>query len=488
MVEVNFKFPFIHTRRPIEASHLDGYKRESEQGTVSVARAWTNRLPHPANMSKYDGWANDPEANIAFNVLTDIITGVGYYTEMEEDVDEHHKHKQRIDEYGEDANLDEKLQEICMAMLSKGFCPVERLENYDLKILPPETFYMYRDQKGNLLKYTQERSMGDVLATWEGAEMDDVILFFHRRTTSWPYGKSLVEPIGPLLDDRAKMNQDMPKAVHRWAYPIPVMRTSRSKDQLQTAFEDRDIDDWVFIGNVHPDEFSMDTLAIDPQARFIPYIELIYYQICEGLHAPLLLYLKNATEASATVMMESVDRLVNGVQRYIKRRVERYLFEPQVGEPVPRLVWGQPKTGLEEMTGSDIAAILPHLAPNQQLELLLQYGIELPDPEWPKQPVLPMQPPFQKPAPTPPMEMVLEKVNDMQTGLRIIETNYREHRITLERAMQLGGKTIETRLARAYGANTPAYAEKRDAEFQGWAKRLIGAKDGPTYHVRVDEP
>jgi len=493
MVEINAKYPFVHLRRKIEASYGKGYKtEESEVGVVSTSRRWTARLPHPTNMSKYDDWANDAEASIAINVLTDIIARVGYYTEMGEEVPEEqretHKHKKKIDEYGEAINLDEKMAQIEMEKLQKGFCPVERLEDYDLKILPPETFYIYRDKLGNVLKYQQERSVNEVIATWEGDDINDIILFFHRRTTSWPYGKSLVEPIGPLIAERDQMNEDMPKAVHRWAYPIPVMRTSRDKSNLQKAFEDRDIDDWVFIGNVNPDEFGMETLAIDPQARFIPYIELIYYQICEGLHAPLLLYLKSATEASATVMMESVDRLVGGEQRYNKRRMERYFFEPQVGNPTPRVVWGQPKTGLEEISGTDIAALLPHLAPNQQQDLLKQFGIQLPEPEWPKQPVLPTQQPFQKPQPQIPVEQMLDKLNDMNTALNIIETNKQEGKINLIKAMQLGGKTIEVFLSRTYGKDSAVYVEKRDMEFEQWTRRLIGAKKGkPSYHVTVED-
>jgi len=517
-------FPFFHRRGPLEASHDKFYKTE-EEGVIASSYSWEDRQPHPNNMGSYDEWANDPEANIAFNVLTDIIAGVGYYTEMPEkdkkgeDVDPEHKNKQIIDIYGETVNLDEDLQEIVLAMLQKGFCPVERVEGYDLKILPPETFYIYKTKRGDVYRYTQERSKGDVIASWEDphwksrlgeckeayekeqfkelinfesstkpGNLEDIILFFHRKTTSWPYGKSLVEPIGPLLDDRAQMNKDMPKAIHRWAYPIPVISTKGPKAAVQTAFVDRDSDNAVFIGNVVEGEFNMDTLQIDPQARFIPYIELIYYQICEGLHAPLLLYLKNATEASATVMMESVDRLVNGVQRYIKRRVEKYLFEPQVGEPVPRLVWGQPKTGLEEITLTDVAQVLPFLTRNQQLDLLQQFGIELPEPEQdpiqtqPQTPFSPFQ--QQKPQPQVPVEQILEKLNDVETGLTIIETNFVENRLGITEAMRLADRTITVHMKRIY---PNSWKSRRDAKFEEFARKLIPVKDGKVYHVAVNE-
>jgi len=474
-------------RPPISVEHGPGWGKKEDIGQVSTSYQWTDRLPHPVNMDNYDKWANDAESNIAFDVLTDIIAGVGYHTEMPEEEKPDHKNKQLIDDYGETVNLDEDLQEVTMTMLQKGFCPVERLGDYDLKVLPPESFYIYRDKKGKILKYTQERATNDIVNEWKGAEMNDIILFFHRKTTSWPYGKSLTEPIGNLLDERTQMNEDMPKAIHRWAYPIPVMETSGAREQLQKACEDRDVDDWIFIGNVQEGEVRWKTIDINPQARFIPYIELIYYQICEGLHAPLLLYLKNATEASANVMLESVDRLVNGFQRYLKRRVEKYLFEPQVGEPVPRLVWGQPKTGLEDVTLTDIASIMnsPKVTFNQAQYILKQFFSGLPEPE--KQEPQPQMPftPFQKPKPQEiPMEQMLEKLNDLQTGLNIIESNYVEKRISIVDAVRLADKTISVYYKRVY---PDGWEEKRNEEFNKFTRRLLQLpKQSEVYQVKVE--
>ena len=509
MVEVNFKPPFIHRREPMEVARFPGYRSE-DKGTVDTGHRWTDRVPHPTNMDNYDKWANDPEANIAFDVLTDIIAGVGYYTEMSKKKDKDHPNKKVIDDYGETVNLDEDLQEITMAMLQKGFCPVQRLEDYDLHILPPETFFIWQTKTGTVYRYTQERTQGDIIRAWQHprwksmlkeckeayddktfqefyeyelpsdlnvGSLDEIILFFHRKTTSWRYGKSLTEPIGTLLDDRDQMNKDMMKAVHRWGYPIPIMQTSKPKAALQKELEDREADEWILIGNVMKDEVSWDTVKIDPQARFVPYIELIYYQICEGLHAPLLLYLKNATEASATVMMESVDRLTGGIQRYIKRRVERFLFEPQCGDPVPRLVWGQPKTGLEEIELSSIAQLVQSgaIMPNQAQDLLKKLGLDLIEPIEPPKPQMPF--PFQKqpdkPIMTPPIEQLLDKLNDLSTQLDVIYTNFEEKRLPLVKAMQLGGKAIEVYMKRAYGSGD-LYDQKRDEEFEKWTHRLIG--------------
>lgn len=479
----------IGGRKPLEAINAPFYKRESDIGKtrVDAFRKNEQRVEHPQNMDDYDDWCNDGEVNTAINVLTDIIAP-SFYTEMEEGVAENHKHKKTIDEYCENINADEKAHQIIQTSLQKGFSPVERLEDYDLKLLAPETFFMYKDDKGNLLKYTQERIRGDVITSWETKEeIASIIMFIHRETTSWPYGKALAEPIGGLVEDRAKMNKDMAKAVHRWGYPIPVISTSRDSTSLKTAIADRDSDEAIIMGNVLKDEFNLDTLTIDPQARFIPYIELMYYQIGEALHAPLLLQMKNATEASANVMMDSVDRLVGGIQRYHKRRWERFLFEPQVGNPVPRLIWGQPKTGLEDITLEGVAAVLPYLARNQREDLLKQFGLELPDAE--KDPLEPdlasmQQQPFKKPMQAP-TEAYIAKIADMATSLEIIETNYREKTIPLTKAMRMGGRVIEVHLKRTYGSNVKAFESARELEFKKWVKRLTGMKGPPKYEVTL---
>lgn len=502
---VKLRNPF----RKVEVSHAQGYRelqKESDVGHTSplISYSWTDKQPHPVNMTKYDDWANDPEASVAFNVLSDIIAGVGIHTEMPEGSSPDHKNKKIIDDYVQKVNLQEDLHEATMTMLQKGFVPLERLEDYDLKLLPPETFYIWKTKLGHIYRFTQEKPEGNVIALWEDpnwkreleackesydstskgwkeawgfspprdmkpAPLEDIIVFYHRRTPTWPYGKALTEPIGDLLANRNQMNKDMPKAIHRWAYPIPFVFTSGSKTAIEEECVNRDVDEWVFTGNVDKDEVWFETLSIDPQARFIPYIELIYYQIAEGLHAPLLLYLKNATEASATVMMESVDRLVNGVQNHIKYRVQKYLFQPQVGEKdCPIMRWGQPKTGLEDVTFTELSSILPFLPRNQQQELIKKYVPELPEPEWDKdpQPIVPQ--PFQnsnqKPQPADgQLEKWVDKINDMNTGLKVIEQNFAEGRLGITEACRMADKTITVHMKRIHGE---AWAAHRDGEFQ----------------------
>jgi hypothetical protein len=500
-------WPWSKTRT-IEYAKASGYKAsESDKGQTVTSYEYNTdviRLPHPDNMGNYERWGKDPESRVALEVLNNIITGVGYYTEMPEEFqpkegEKDHPNKVKIDDYGEDVNLDEKMQQINYQTMHKGFCPVEIYESndslYDLRVLPSETFFKYVDKKGTVLKYTQERSRNDIVTTWEGADLGSIVWF---QFGYGHYGMSLLEPIGDLLDSRAEMNIDMPKAVHRWAYPIPFLETSGSSAILKDYVENRDVDDWIIIGNVNKDEVRMNTLAIDPQARFIPYIELVYYQICEGLHAPLLLYLKNATEASATVMMESVDRLVNGRQRYNKRRMEHYLFKQQVRDPVPRVMWGQPKTGLEDVTLTDVASIInsPSVANNQVQWILKQYWSSIPEPDWSEEAKIakqknpfPQQPfgqqPFQKkPAGQEvPVEQLVERLNDLDTSLDIITANFGMGKLTVTEACKLADRTITVHMQRAY---PEGWQLRREERFTRFVKEKLVKNDKPSYKVTVD--
>jgi hypothetical protein len=467
---VNWNF----LRKPIEAIHIPHHKEDKDKGTTDTQMRWTDKQSHPNLMSRYDEFNNDPEVDIALDLLTDLVAGVGFYTEMPEEIKPEHPNKKTIDDYCERINADEKFKQITRTTLGKGFCPVEVIGDYDLKILPPESFYIWKTNKGMVYRYTQEVNSSEV-ARWDKNELGKILLFINEEDTSHPYGQALTDSIGDLLEIRKEMNEDIGKALHRYAWPKRVHRFDMTIQPIKDAFTDADIDEDIFLGNCPKDSFTTDTLEVNPNTKFQGSIEMIYYQIAEGLHAPLLLYLKNATEASATVMMESVDRFVNGFQRYLKRRIERFLFEPQCGDPVPRVVWGQPKTGLEKVTLTELASIInsPRVAKNQAQTILKQFFPNLPEPEFEPVPQ-PLQTnmPFQKQQPQQiSTEQLLEKLNDLQTGLDIIETNYLEHKLTLVEAVTLADRTMSVYYKRTY---PDSWKEKRDETFETFSRKLLG--------------
>jgi len=475
---VSWKF-WQRPRKPLEAKSGKGLNSPREsKGTTTTSISYTDKLPHPQNMSRYDELCNDPETNVGINLLADMVAGVGMYTEMPEtdekgnEIDAEHDNKAVIDEYAERVNLDERMVQIERTKLGKGFCPVEILADYGLKLLPPETFYIWRTPLGQVYRYTQEISGSEVtrwnLKGWqesirqakacykeykeevyesiiteelveETLSTSKIVLFINREDTSNPYGKALVEPLVDLIDARIQMNRDMPAAIHKYAYPGLVWKTKGPKADLQKAVEDRGPDEDIFIGNVNPEEVEWGEIGINPQARFIPYIELIYYQIAEGLHSPLLLLLKNATEASGNVMLDSVDRYVQGLQRYDKRRVEKFLFEPQVGEPVPRLMWGAPVTVFDEITLTDVAQLYSSRAITfeQVQDIIKQKGIPLVDVKL-----------GDEPQPEIPL-LDSSRMSHLEASLKVIHESFENKTITITEAMREGDRAITMHVEKA---------------------------------------
>jgi hypothetical protein len=149
------------------------------------------------------------------------------------------------------------------------------------------------------------------------------------------------------------------------------------------------------------------------------------------------------------------------------------------------VIWGQPKTGLEKVTLTELASIInsPRVAKNQAQTILKQFFPNLPEPEFEPIPVPLQQLPFQKQKPEVPMEQLLEKLNDLQTGLTIIETNYLEHKISLIEAVTLADRTMTVYFKRTYPDD---WKEKRDGEFEKFSRRLLGVqREQKVYEVRT---
>lgn len=94
-------------------------------------------------------------------------------------------------------------------------------------------------------------------------------------------------------------------------------------------------------------------MTIDPRARFEYYIDHILNQFYLGCETPLprLFSTPGFTEASARAALDLQGMLIKPIQRYVKRQVERDVFDvvlSQAGfdpaEAQVRLNWGSPET------------------------------------------------------------------------------------------------------------------------------------------------
>lgn len=453
---------------------------ETDKGQVTSSHQWTGRLDHPANMGRYDELANDPETGISIELLAGMIAGPGFYTEMPEKddlnakIDPNHKNKVSVDNWARNTRARPKFLEIENTKLTKGFCPVEKLENGALKCLPPESFFIWRDKKGHVEKYTQEFSTNDIIPWKTKEEMDSILLFIHHEDTSHPYGHSILDRIADLVDARKQINVDMPKIIHRYSNPRGVYATEGDVQEIYDAVINADVDEDIFFGKVNKDTFWFQYLEPSGQVRFLEYINQIYFLIGESLHAPLILLLKNATEASATIMMDSVELFVTSEQQNDAQLIEDRIYKPMVGIPTPLHKWGAPKAMFDEITLTDIATLysakgeggISLLTWEQGQDLIRQKGIPLMEATKPEAPSifgLP-KPQGDETSPGQPEIPLLDagKMNSLEMSLKIIKETFLEKRIMVTEAIREGDRAIQ-----AYVDKSKAEAKRKVAESLG---------------------
>lgn len=382
----------LRRRKEIQVETAEPGGVEERKGLVSRV-PWDKLAPYPANLAEYEKYyKSDSEVHSGINVLADMSVGVGYYTECENE-----KAKEIVDNFAEEVGLDQILLNVVKSKLIYGFCPVERYlvkgppkGVLRLKILPSRTVKVKRDRKGKILGYKQTLT-GDSV----NFKVKEIVWFVYNQVGTGPYGTSIIAPILGLVKAKAQTHIDMPKIIHRYSSPLTVWETTSDIKVLKDAVTTRKPNEDIFVGHVSKDDVRFKTVEMDPRGRFMEYINDLNQSILEGLQAPLLHYLRNATEASATKMLEVIDRHVQGIQQYVKRVVEREIFTPLLAvygiSDVPSINWGAPKTGLEDLDLLGLARLVDvgALTPLAAQDLMRKMGLPLEETEEPETPEVP---------------------------------------------------------------------------------------------------
>ena len=508
---------------------------EKAKGVIASNRDMKqDRLSHPLHMERYRELAADPTVSIAIDLLKDIVVP-DFYFEMPEEATgddkkkveaiptsedpsgkpsfkpktepekpkKKHPNQLKLEAWKHDTKATRRVKQIVGTMLSKGFCPVriDAEKDYTLEPLTPEYFYIYRKQDGETIKYTQEKSVGGEVATWKPDD-PSIALFINDEDTDHPYGEAITESLVELLDTRKDLNTSMGKIIKRFSSPLMTVKGTGDVEKIKKEVVDRDDDEGIFIGNMNDvtKDLDIEFHEPNPQVKFLPYIEDINAQIGQRLHAPLILMLKNATEASATKMLDSVERWAQSFQNELAENLEEAVFKQICGSgPIPLMRFGAPKEVLDEVTLTDINNCAEKSISKRQAQALIkQKGIELIDDEEflnkIDEPPMPfgqdikgqpfMQKP-QKPKIEIPVEAVIENLSDLDLQLDIVEESFKHHRLSLVEACRDADKIITVHAKRTYGEK---WQEFRDNQFQNFIHfKLVPKKEEKQveYHVRV---
>lgn len=434
-------------------------------------------------MSRYEGWCQDPDTDTALDLLAGMVAGSGFYVQMpafDDDgktIDPNHHNLAKCKQWLRDTHFLTIYRQIQRVKMAKGFCPIETLPDGTLKIIEPETFYIVRNTKGAIQEYRQKINE-TVVARWKP---DEIHTFTRNGDMQHPYGIALVDSIGELIDARKQLNEDIAKIIHRFAAPRGIHECDKDIASFKQAMLDADVDEDIYVGNVSKDSLRHTFLEPDPRVKFEPFIDRIDIQISQRLHAPLLLLIKSSTEASATKMLESVDREVQAEQEQNAEVIEHEFFGPLCGSgPIPEFIHGLPNAKLEKTTVGDLSILYGNrgITWKQLQELLRQKGLPLiedsePKPPEPSVPKPMTDLPFQKKNPPPNNLEFIDHINDIDTALGIIRENYEMHKIPLTEACQLAGEVIVAHMKQAY---PETWQQEREKKFTSFTQGLVRFK------------
>ena len=343
----------------------------------------------------------DSTVGASIDALTNMTCGGGIYVsadDPDETVDGWTQQDavEEINEFNSRVRLDEVLVNVSKCMRIFGFCPVERVTRrgppggiLELMVLDPEGVEYQRDKRGVFTGFTQ-RIQGAVNHVKFGP--DELVWFCNKQVGNAKgamYGVSDIKRVLPLLEIRDSTITNINGILKNQARPPVIWKTLNSNDvaTLKAILKEcREAGDDVVL---YPkDSVEHEVIKIDTRIPYWEYVEYIDGLIFQGLHSPMLNYLRNATEASANIMLDVIKLDVEGTQRYLKRVVEHEFWEHHLRRKgymgkVPTLNFGAPKTGLEDLqieTFVTKGLELGYLNPEQFYAILKTKGLSLPEP------------------------------------------------------------------------------------------------------------
>jgi len=371
----------------------------ADMGDSIFGKEW---VKPPRELKNYRQYYNeDSTVGISIDTLSELVVGSGHYfvcKDMEDPnagamIAECERLRDKLD-------LNEKALNIVKCRYIYGFVPVERVIRrgppkglQDLQLLDPETVKYKRDNKG--FKSFRQEANGEKIEF----KPEEIIWFVNNEVGNSKgvmYGVSKVARVLDLLAIRDQIVQNINAIMRNQSRPPTVWRVGNRNDAatLRTILEQcrkTGKDPIVF----PKDNVDSQTVNLQTRSPYWEYVQYVDSLIFEGLHAPMLNYLRNATEASAQSMIESINRHSEGDQRYMSRLLEKEVYHWHLHslgytENLPILKWGSPKAWLSEVKidkflekGLDAGFI----DKQQYFEILKQKGIDIPMPQMGTMPV-----------------------------------------------------------------------------------------------------
>lgn len=350
-------------------------------------------------------YERDPTCKASVDLLAASAVGAGFYTTVNECYEKAAEAKRAVDGFCEDVNLDALLCDMARTLIACGNdfwlkltpghltalhrLPVDAVERVEQSFIAEETLKIpYKAESYKLRQtYGGERLAAEALIHWRINCLD-----------ASGYGTGVLQVLLHSLavgsDKRpayawmkAKIERIMPRIFEKYAGPDVLALLERADENTIRLFEQAiknrgEEGAWLFYsgkGDIRP-------ITLDPRARFEYYVEHLVNQFYLGCETPLprLFSTPGFTEASAKAALELQNMLIKPIQRYIKRQVEREIFDVALAQaglnPLkaqPRLHWGVPKTQEANLADMLRAAELGLIRAEEFRKNAVKFGWEL---------------------------------------------------------------------------------------------------------------
>jgi len=357
-------------------------------------------------------YERDPTCKASVDLLAASAVGTGFYTTVNERYEKATEAKRFVDQFNEDVNLDALLCDMARVLIACGndfwlkITPERLKETHRLPVDAVERIEQSYIQNSSLrIPYKIESYKLGQSFGGENLRPEAVIHWRINCLGLSGFGTGVLQVLLHSLtfqSDRrpayawmkAKIERIMPKIFEKYAGPDVLALLERADEatiqKFEKAIKNRSEEGaWLFYsgkGDIKP-------IVLDPRARFEYYVEHLINQFYLGCETPLprLFSTPGFTEASAKAALDLQNMLIKPVQRYIKRQVERDVFDvvlAQAGfnlaEAQVRLNWGTEKTPEIVMADMLKAAELGLIRPEEFRKNAAKFGWqlwEMPQPE-----------------------------------------------------------------------------------------------------------
>ena len=329
----------------------------------------------------------DLAARASIDFLADQIAGAGFYTTMNEEYAEKSEGrtaKEVVDAFCAELGLDEALQESARYLVGWGNVFWWIGNPKEIEFLRPVPLEIIRE---NGVKFNADGRLDKVELDWrrQPSEIlgDEVVHLAYNCLSAKPLGIGVLQSLCTPLDIgdgetreafyqiKAKIQSGMADTVYMFGAPNELWSfPGLSRERLQEVFAEiknipRRGSRFVF-NPPAGSEAKVQPVVAERMRGLDFYVETLLDEFVLGLQTPLakLVTRTGFTEASAKAALGIAERRVLALQRFLKRGVERGLFDRVVAaaglDPARaqvRLNWGMP----ESLDYEKLTNLLGHL-------------------------------------------------------------------------------------------------------------------------------